>query len=162
MLCQDNGLGQTPLRHGLLVECRLSILKADQDRWFLCGCVKVCIHTCTISHVPRGAGRHMVHVAIGMPGSVAVQALSTQGCGSHLRTARLVTKAKHAAAKDAKVVQLLSFLQPQSVADHSRRDGIPKEDYSLTGAAGQEPRLLSTYSCEKAHSWVTARMWLQQ
>lgn len=42
--------------------------------------------------------------------------------------------AKETAAKEAKEAQLLSFLQPQSVADHMRRDGIPKEDNSLIGS----------------------------
>lgn len=75
-----------------------------------------------------------MHVVIGMSRWVAVQALCTQGCGSHLRTPCLVTMAKYTAAKETKEAQLLSFLQPQSVADHMRRGGILKEHYSFIGS----------------------------
>lgn len=68
-------------------------------------CKRACIHVHSFPCAYGCAWLHMIHVVIGMSRWVAVQALCTQGCGSHLRTTCLVTMAKHAAAKEAKEAQ---------------------------------------------------------
>lgn len=93
-------------------------------RVYTCAQFPACLWVCLAAHDACGYW----HVKVGScAGSVHT------GLREPSETTCLLTVAKHAAAKETKV-QLLSFLQPQSVANHMRRDGIPREDYSLIGS----------------------------